>query len=144
MFVINEPILINTIVGIDAINVINKNGNISIEGNLNPSVRNIIAVINNNSFVETLDGEGEKRTCTSDMFFRDKGFYLSLKPGLYYITLFAEFYEAGNKFYSRATKLPEVIDNREKLNVEYALNYNLSVTSSFVITANFKCSNPIT
>lgn len=144
LFVINEPILVNTIVGIDAINVINKNGNINIEGNLNPSVRNIVAVINNTSFVETVDGEGEIRTCTSDMFFRDKGFYLSLKPGLYYITLFAEFYEAGNKFYSRATRLPEVIDNREKLNVEYALNYTLSVTSSFVITVNFKCSDPIT
>ena len=143
LYVINEPILVNTIVGIDAINVINKNGSISIEGNLNPNVRNVVAVINNSSFVETVDGEGEKRTCTSDMFFRDKGFYLSLKPGLYYITLFAEFYEAGNKFYSRATRLPEVIDNREKVNVEYAMSYTLSVSSPFVITVIFKCSEPI-
>ncbi len=144
LFVISEPMLVNTIVGIDGINVINKNGNINIEGNLNPSVRNIVAVINNNNFVETVDGEGEKRTCTSDMFVRDKGFYLSLKPGVYYITLFAEFLEAGNKFYSRATRLPEVVDNREKLNVQYAMNYTLSVSSSFVITVNFKCSDPIT
>lgn len=143
LFVMSEPILINTIVGIDGINVIRKSGNIIIEGNLNPDVRNIIAVINSTSFVETVDSEGEKRTCTSDMFFRDKGFYLSLKPGIYYITLFAEFYEAGNKFYSQAARLPEVIDNREKLNVEYTLKYTLSIKSSFVITANFKCTDSI-
>lgn len=143
LYVINEPILVNTIVGIDGVNVINKNGNINIEGNLSPSVRNIVAVINNNTFVETVDGAGEKRTCTADMFRRDNGFYLSLKPGLYYITLFAEFYEAGNKFYSRATRLPEVIDNREKLNVEYALEYTLSLTSQFTVTVSFKCTEPV-
>lgn len=143
LFIMNEPIIINTIIGIDNINVINKNGNINIEGNLDSGVKNIIAIINNNSFVDTIDGDGEKRICTSDMFIRDKCFYLSLKPGIYYITLFAEFCEAGNKFYSRATKLPDVIDNREKINVEYALNYTVSVSSTFNITASFKCSESI-
>lgn len=144
LFVLSDPIMLNTISGIENVNVINKGGNITIEGTLNSSVRNVIAIISNEGFVSNVDDSGDRRTCSYDSFIRDKGFYISLKPGVYYITLFAEFKEGGNTFYSKAVKLPEVIDNSEKTVVEYALTYTPNVSAPYKVKLDFICSDPLT
>ncbi len=135
--VICPPLPVNTIKGIDGINVVNKGGNILIEGAIAPNVRNVIAIINSEKFVDSEKAEGERRVCTYDTFVGDKGFYMNLKPGIYYVTLFAEFSEAGKITYSRPTPLPDVIDNREKEIVKYQMDYELSVRAPYKVRLTF-------
>lgn len=137
LYVLHEPFLLNSVLGIDNLNVIYKSGQVTIEGSVNSNVRNIIAIIKQDNFAETIEEQGERRTCSYETFIKDGGFFIALKPGLYYISLFAEFIEGGEKVYSRATKLPEVVDNRQKAVVQYALHYDISVARSFTVKIDF-------
>ncbi len=143
LYAVSKPLLINTVQGVKNLNVVQKNGSITIEGTIAPSVRNVIAIINNQKFAQSIDDQGEKRTCSAAEFNDNKGFYIALRPGVYYITLFAEFIEGGKKLYSGATCLPEVIDNREKTAVKYCLDFKPSVTSSYKVKLDFYSDQPI-
>ncbi len=142
--VLCPPLPVNTISGIDGINVVNKGGSILIEGAVAQNVRNIIAIINTEKFVDSEKAEGERRVCTYDTFVNDKGFYMNLKPGVYYVTLFAEFSEAGKTTYSRPTPLPTVIDNREKEIVKYQMDYELSVRAPYKVKLTFMADRMMT
>lgn len=137
LYMLHEPFLLNSVVGIDNLNVIYKSGQVTIEGSVHSNVRNIIAIIKQDEFAETIDDQGERRICSYETFVKDGGFFIALKPGRYYISLFAEFLEGGERVYSRATKLPEVVDNRQKTVVQYALNYSISVSRSFIVKIDF-------
>ncbi|MBE6530018.1 MAG: hypothetical protein E7680_05415 [Ruminococcaceae bacterium] len=143
LYVMSQPILINSVVGIESITAISKNDSVMIEGALNANARNLIAVISPDSFVQSIEKSSDKRTCTADTFRNEKGLYISLKPGIHYITLFAEFNEGGNVFYSRPTPLPEVIDNREKTVVQYALTYTVSTSAPYKTKIDFKADVPL-
>lgn len=143
LFVICPPIFMNTIQGVEGINVINKGGSIIVEGSISPSVRNVIALISEDGYVEDINAQADKRICSYDTFIKENGFYIGLKPGLYYITLFAEFNEGGAKTYSRATKLPDVIDYREKETVLYAMDCKPSAIAPYKIKFTFKANREV-
>lgn len=143
LYLINKPLVVNTISGLSNINVINKGGNITIEGDLVGNVRNLIAKISTTGYVKNINEKAEQRTCSKDTFVKDKGFYIALPVGIYYITVFAEFMEGGSIIYSRPTCLPEVIDNREKVQVNFAVEATPSTRTEYKVKVVFHSNQPI-
>ncbi len=141
LYVICKPVMANSIIGIEAINVIAKEGSVTIEGNVHSDTRNIIALISTKNFPENLensDKEIQRKVISKQEFDRAKGFKMNLTPGKYFITLFFEFVENSQTFYSSPTKLPFAINCQKKTPLKCAIDGEIDLYHKKKIKVNFK------
>lgn len=144
LYVINKPLIVNTINGIENLNVINKNGNVTIEGDLVGNARNIYVRIGKSGYINTIDEKADQQIIVSkDQFLNDGAIKLQLSVGIHYITLFSEFMEGGQIIYSKPVKLPEAIDAREKVIVKYVFDYENSTRTSYKAKITFRAEEEL-
>lgn len=130
LFVVGTPFIVNNIVGLEGTDVIVSGNSIKIEGRLSPKVRNVIAIVDNEKYYDAFYEGLQQRLYSREHFLNESGIQLSLTPGKYYITLFAEFIQEGNKTYSKPVMIPEV-EIGEKTVIRYALSYQVSTSASY-------------
>lgn len=124
LYVISKPILANSINGIQSLNIINGEGKIKIEGTLNEDARELIAVLSLKGYVENPEEKDPsliKRTCSKDDFDKAGGFFLTLSPGVYYLTLFAKFLKNSEVFFSAPNRVSHPINCKKKTPLKYCL-----------------------
>ncbi len=141
LYVISKPVMANSIVGIEAINVLAKEGSVTIEGNVHRNTRNIIALISANDFPSSLDDKDkgiQRKSISKQEFDRAKGFKMNLTPGKYFITLFFEFVENSQTFYSAPTKLPFAINCQKKTPLKCAFEGDIDLYHKKKIKVCFK------
>lgn len=136
LFVVGTPFMVNNIVGLEGTDVIVSGNSIKIEGRISPKVRNVIAIVDKAKYYDVLYEGLQQRLYSREQFLNESGIQFSLTPGKYYITLFAEFIQEGNKTYSKPVRIPEV-EIGEKTVVRYALNYQVSTTASYDAKVTF-------
>ena len=142
--IVMEPLVLNTIIGLENMNLIEKNESIIIEGTLSNNVRNLIAKISDTAFPQSMDDKCDQRVCSKDTFDRDNGFIIKLGEGLHYITLFAEISEGGKKGYSRPISLPNPVGKVRKSIVKFAPHYQPNVKKTYKATIVFYSDEEIT
>ena len=142
--VVMEPLVLNTIIGLENMNLVEKNDSIIIEGKLSNNVRNLIAKISNTAFPKSMDDKCDQRICSKDTFDRDNGFIIKLGEGLHFITLFAEISEGGKKGYSRPISLPAPVGKVRKTIVKFVPDYEPNVKKSYKATITFYSDEEIT
>ena len=142
LFTIAEPILLNTVTGIENLHYTQKMASVTLTGTLDEAVTNVIVTMNDSGFVTSPRDALERKSCSADSF-RSGGFTLTLRPGIHYITVFTELAENGGTVLSGATRLKDVIDTREKKVVYYAIEYTPSVTAPYKVKIDFKSEHEL-
>ena len=144
LFCAAPPVVVNTIAGITAISYEEQSGGVKIKGNLNPASKRVIAKISEKAFAKTIDSDGEQIAITREQFESDGGFIVKLKSNAsHYITIFSELNLNGKMTVSCPMPLGEVIDMREKVAVDYCLEYTVSATSKFKVTVKFAAADSV-
>lgn len=141
LYVICKPLLANSLSGLQALNVIQNEGSIRIEGKLNENTRNLIALISKTDYPKSMTEEGiDKKIISKEDFLSSGGMKLTLMPGVYYITLVCEFRENSETFYSSYLQLPKPINLKKKTPLKCAIEGDIDVYKSKKIKVIFKSS----
>ena len=141
LYVICKPLLANNISGLQALNVIENEGSVRIEGNLNKNTRNLIALISKTDYPKSMTEEGvDKKIISKENFLSSGGMTLTLMPGVYYITLLSEFMENSETIYSSLLQLPKPINLKKKAPLKCAVDGDIDVYKSKKIKVIFKSS----
>ncbi len=141
LYVICKPLLANSLNGLQALNVIQNEGSIRIEGNLNENTRNLIALISRTDYPKSMTEKGiDKKIISKEDFLSSGGMKLTLLPGVYYITLVSEFRENSETFYSSLLQLPKPVNLRKKTPLKCAIEGDIDVYKSKKIKVIFKSS----
>lgn len=146
LFIISEPIPVNTITGIDGLSYEETENTLIIKGTPNQSASKIYVKVSKSHFVDDFLEEADDvyEGKPSDFLSQD-GFKLPLKKNVsHYISLFSELVVGGNKIYSRATHIDDVITPRTREVVFFAINHPGVVGKSCKLTVNFECDNEAT
>ena len=146
LFVISNPIPVNTITGIDGLSYEETENTLIIKGIPNPSASKIYVKVNTSHYVDDFEEEASDvyEGKPSD-FTSQEGFKLPLKKNVsHYISLFSELIVGGNKIYSRATHIDDVITPRTREVVFFAIDHPGVVGKPCKLTVNFECDNEAT
>jgi len=138
LLIVSRPFILNTMIGVSQINYMEKGDEVVITGRPHSFARTIIAKISNTAFPAALNSEGITLSVTKDEF-TGKGLSIKLKANAdSYITIFAETESEGIKSTTCGVRLGNVITQRLKVTVQYAMTVNVSATKSFPIKIEFQ------
>ncbi len=144
LFCASAPIAANTVAGITSLAYEEQTAGVKIRGNLNPATKRVIAKISDTAFAKSIDEKGEQIAITREQFERDGGFTLKLKTNAsHYISVFAELDLEGHLTTSYGTPLDSVIDLREKVSVQYCMEYTATPAKPFKMTLKFAADQPV-
>ena len=138
LFVVSNPVLINTIKGIDC-EVKVEQGKVIVEGNLHQRANSIVVKISHKQFPTTVNDDGEKLVYKKDIFNQSNKLEFKLKTNtINYISIFVEIIADNVSSYCQPFKLPEPIDYREPVDVLYCIEYKVSTTKAFKVSITFE------
>jgi len=144
LLIVSKPFIVNTMIGVSQINYSEKGDEVVITGRPHSFAKTIIAKISNTAFPATLNSEGITLSVTKDDF-TGKGLSVKLKANSdSYITIFAETESEGVKSTTCGVRLGNVITQRPKVTVQYAMTVNVSTAKSFPIKIEFQSDAPET
>ena len=146
LFVISEPIPVNTITGIDGLSYEETENSLIIKGSPNASSSRIIIKVSNSHYIENIeeDADDTYEGKPSDFTGQD-GFKLPLKTNVsHYISIFSELVVGGKKIYSRPSRIDDVITPKVRQVVFFAIDHPGVVGKSCRLTVNFECDNEAT
>ena len=145
LFSVSAPITVNTVPGIRNLSYDERSDSVRISGILNQSAKRVIAKISGKAFPKTLSDDGEEIAITREKFEEDGGFIIKLKTNAsHFITVFAELDINGQKMFSGGISLGGVIDMREKVTIQYSMQYEVNPAKSFKMTVKFASDEPVT
>ena len=145
LFSVSAPVAVNTVPGIRNLSYDERNDSVKITGVVNQAAKRIIAKISGTKFPKTMNDDGEEIAITKEKFEQDGGFIIKLKSNAsHYITLFAELNVNGQTMFSSGISLGGVIDMREKVTIQYSMQYEVNPAKSFKMTVKFQADEPVT
>lgn len=139
LFAVGEPFLLNTIVGMDEIETVVRGSSVKIQGQISPKVRNMIAVVDSEGYCEELREGVARRVFAREQIQKESCLSLTLSPGKYYVTMFAEFEQDGHRTYSKAIRVPEIVIG-ERIILKYSMRYTVSTNKSYDAKISFEIS----
>jgi len=144
LIIVSKPFILNTIIGVSQINYSESSDEVVITGRPHSSAITIIAKVSNNAFPDTINSEGVTLSVKKEEF-ADKGLQIKLKTNdNSYITIFAETENEGIKSTTCGVRLSNVITQKPKLTVHYAMTVNVSAAKPFPIKIDFQSDVPET
>jgi hypothetical protein len=115
-----------------------------ITGRPPPFAKTIIARVSNTAFPSTLKSDGISFAVVKEDFV-NKGLTIKLKANTEsYITIFAETESEGIKSTTCGVRIGDVITQKDKVTVQYAMTANVSAVKSFPIKIDFQSDVPET
>ncbi len=145
LYVAGEPTLITTSQGVSNITYSEYAGNITINFNIEPTVMQVTAKVNNQKFVKSLTDEGMEYTFSADTITRKGGMVFKLQEdAISYITLFAYVGDKKENAVCIPIDLPDTVDFRKKQMVKYSLSFEANPSKSFVVNVKFEAEMAIT
>jgi hypothetical protein len=139
LFVIGAPFLLNTVVGMEEVQVASRGNLVKISGQLSPKVQNVIAVVDTAGYCDALREGVPRRIFSKAQILNESVISLTLSAGKYYVTLFAEFEQDGHQTYSKAIRVPEIVIG-ERIVLKYSMHYIVSTTKSYEVKIQFELS----
>jgi len=144
LLIVSKPVMVNTMIGISQISYSETGDEVVITGRPHQFAKTIIAKVSNTAFPVTLNSDGVSLSVIKDDFV-NKGMSVKLKANSdSYITIFVETENEGIKSTTCGVRLGNVISQKEKTTVHYAMTVNVSPTKSFPIKIDFQSDTPQT
>jgi len=144
LLIVSKHFILNTMIGVSQINYSESSDEVVITGRPHSFAKTIIAKVSNNAFPDTPNSEGVTLSVKKDEFV-DKGLHIKLKANdKSYITIFTETESEGIKSTTCGVRLNNVITQRPKVTVQYAMTVNVSAAKSFPIKIDFQSEAPET
>lgn len=138
LFMVAPPLEVNSVSGIRNLNYVDNGSNGLISGVLNPKVLNVIAKISEKGYVNSFSDPADTIKVTASDFNATGGIKLSLKRNVdYYVTIFCEVDLAGRTALTKGERYEEVICQRDKIVVKFALEYVTNPVKPFKVTVKF-------
>ena len=107
-------------------------------------IGSVIAKISDTGFAKSIDDKGEQIAITREQFERDGCFAIKLKTNAsHFISVFAELDLEGHLTTSYGTPLDSVIDLREKVSVQYCMEYTATPAKPFKMTLKVAADQPV-
>ena len=145
LFVLSQPVLVNTLSGIQNVSYSESGGTVRIVGKVDPGIKNVIVKVSNKAFPLSLNDDGDKLVIPKDKFLTDGAAVIKLKADtMNYISVFTEVEQNGKQSYTRAVPIGDApIGNLRQITVLYALEYKVSAMKEFPVTVKFECEEPV-
>jgi hypothetical protein len=144
LLIVSKPFIVNTMIGVSQLNYTELKDEVVIKGRPHQFAKTIIAKVSNSAFPSSLNSDGDKISFSNDDFV-NKGISVKLKANTEsYITLFAETESEGIKSVTCGVRLGNVLTQREKTTVYFAISFNVSAAKPFTVKIEFQSDAPQT
>ncbi len=144
LFVASQPYFVTGEKGISNVKYMEKEGTVTINCDISPSVYQIVAKVSTVGFVNSTKDAGTSYTFTPEQIQRNGGMVLKvLADSMSYITLFALVGTNKENAECSAVPLDDVIDYRKKQVVKYSMEYEANPAKSFTITLKFEAETEV-
>jgi len=138
LLIVSNPVILNTMIGVSQLKYSEQKDEVVITGSPHQFAKTIIAKISNTAFPSALNSDGDRISFTKEDFV-SKGLSIKLKANTEsYITIFTETESEGINSTTCGVRLGNVITQKEKTTVLYAMTVNVSTSKSFPIKIDFQ------
>lgn len=141
LFNASAPLFITSLNGISNVKYTENSGTLKITCNIAPEITEIIVLVKNDNFADSIDEKGDSFKFSADKTRTDGGMTLKLRADtVSYVTLFAKIKGTSNTEIALCApiRLPDAIDYRKKQIVKYAIQYEGSPSKPFMVTVKFE------
>lgn len=146
LFIMMPPILINTVVGIKNVKYQLNSSDVTINGTLPPSAKNIYFLTSTDHYPRALKEPGvDMITVSKDTFVANNGYKLQLKPNtLSYVSIIVELESGNQKTLTAPVFIDEALDARSRTTVRFAFDYTINDKKNFKVKILFSSDSEIT